>query len=154
MNETLSFDGDNARAFHRFVSMESLGDLKRRDATLQGNVDIHQTIKYMENNISVPMTIKALAEHFGTTSAHLEASFSSTMGMTPSSVWRKLRLEKACWLLINTQQKITDIALSCGYYDSAHFNKIFKSSYATSPKKIRSEGIKDLNLKLEISKYY
>jgi len=151
MNENLSFDIDNAHVSQHSSAIAQSNHENKREAFLQGNIDIHQTIEYMQNNISVPMTIKALAEHLGTTTSHLDTSFSTTVGMTPSFVWRKLRLEKACWLLINTQQKIIDIALACGYYDSAHFNKIFKSSYSISPKKIRSEGIRNLNIKSKVS---
>lgn len=104
-------------------------------------VNISEAIEYMESNMSVPMSVKELAERLGTTPSQLDSSFSANMGMTPSSVWRKLRLERAYWLLVNTQQKITDIALECGYYDSAHFNKVFKSSFSASPKVVRREGV-------------
>ncbi|WOD08633.1 GlxA family transcriptional regulator [Marinomonas sp. GJ51-6] len=105
------------------------------------NIDINQVIEFMENNLSVPMSMKELAEQLDTSPSQLDGLFMSNMGMTPSFVWRKLRLERAYWLLVNTQQKITDIALECGYYDSAHFNKVFKSSFSVSPKIVRREGV-------------
>lgn len=115
-------------------------DLEHSDGRKE-SINISDAIDYMENNMSVPMSVKELAQRLGTTASQLDSSFSINMGMTPSSVWRKLRLERAYWLLVNTQQKITDIALECGYYDSAHFNKVFKSSFSASPKVVRREGM-------------
>lgn len=112
----------------------------------KGMVDISQVIEYMKRNLSVPMSIKTLAEQLGTTPAQLDNNFLSQMGMTPASIWRKLRLDRAHWLLLNTQQKITDIALECGYYDSAHFNKVFKSSFSVTPKIVRRGGRGDASV--------
>ena len=102
-------------------------------------IDTNQVLEYMKRNLSVPMSIKTLAEQLGTTPSQLDNNFVSEVGMTPASIWRKLRLDRAHWLLLNTQQKITDIALECGYYDSAHFNKVFKSSFSVTPKIVRKE---------------
>tara|TARA_R110002094_G_scaffold59360_5_gene70244 strand:+ start:1236 stop:2351 length:1116 start_codon:yes stop_codon:yes gene_type:complete len=115
------------------------GQYRSVSASKRDDASISQAIEYMESNLNIPMPIKTLADQLGMTASQLDGVFSAKMGMTPSSMWRKLRLDRAYWLLTNTQRKITDIALECGYYDSAHFNKAFKSSFFAPPKEVRRE---------------
>lgn len=136
-----------SRHFGRYFSEEYTGEATTSDnqsrpamTRKRGDVSVRKAIEYMERNISVPIPIKTLADHLGMTPCQLDGAFSAQIGMTPSSVWRKLRLDRAFWLLTNTERKITDIALECGYYDSAHFNKAFKSTFSAPPKEVRSKN--------------
>jgi len=47
------------------------------------------------------------------------------------------RLAAAEDLLRNSDMTIDEIAYQCGFYDSNHFNKHFKTAYGTSPGKFR-----------------
>ncbi len=46
---------------------------------------------------------------------------------------RKLRIEKAMALLGRKTQALEEIAIQCGFYDTAHFSKIFKKHTRLTP---------------------
>ena len=49
------------------------------------------------------------------------------------------RIDNAIFLLKeNTEQNILDIALACGYNNTANFNKAFKKVTGTTPSKYRN----------------
>jgi transcriptional regulator GlxA family with amidase domain len=126
--------------FARYSSRERCGrEIADDSLDRSAAASISQAIEYMKSNLSIPMPVTELAGQLGMTASQLDSAFSAQMGMTPSSVWRKLRLDRAYWLLTSTHRKITDIALECGYYDSAHFNKAFKTSFSATPKEVRRE---------------
>ncbi|MEQ5789206.1 helix-turn-helix transcriptional regulator [Erythrobacter sp. NFXS35] len=62
-------------------------------------------------------------------------------GMRFTDFLRMVRLKKAVDLLLNTDRSLVQIALSCGYYDSAHFSREFKSSVGVSPSQLREIGL-------------
>lgn len=53
----------------------------------------------------------------------------------------RCKMEKAAWLLDNTEQKINEIMLQLGYQKSQHFAKIFREQYGVSPKEYK-KGIR------------
>ena len=54
-------------------------------------------------------------------------------GYTPANYLIFLRLEKAKELLKNTTNKLTDIALECGFYSSQHFSSTFSKWVGVAP---------------------
>jgi|GEM_PF-5666466 len=62
-------------------------------------------------------------------------------GLTPTATIRNLRLDYCKSLLDDPRQrhrKITDIALDCGFTDSASFSRQFKHRYGISPRDART----------------
>jgi AraC family transcriptional regulator, exoenzyme S synthesis regulatory protein ExsA len=57
---------------------------------------------------------------------------------TPPSQWiRKRRLKKAQELLRTTHMTITDICYTLGFENIAHFSRLFKSQFGSSPSEYR-----------------
>ena len=46
-------------------------------------------------------------------------------------------VEQAAQLLVSTEQPITAIGLSCGFWESSYFTKVFKKYKGITPKKYR-----------------
>lgn len=60
--------------------------------------------------------------------------FSAEVGLTPKVFCRILRFREALQRLYQGDRiELTDLALSCGYYDQAHFSNEFKSFSGFSP---------------------
>lgn len=53
----------------------------------------------------------------------------------------RCKMEKAAWLLDNSEQKINEIMQQLGYQKSQHFAKIFREQYGVSPKEYK-KGIR------------
>ena len=58
-------------------------------------------------------------------------------GRTFTELIQERRLMQAAWMLKNTRQKVSDIALSVGYENISYFHRIFAKRFGMSPKKYR-----------------
>lgn len=67
--------------------------------------------------------IATLLEELGCSRRHLAQSFGDTVGMTPKAYARVIRFERAIAHLSRGDEELGAIALECGYYDQAHFNR-------------------------------
>ena len=94
---------------------------------------INNILKYIENNLAGNLTLNSLAKKFGYSNEYLCRKFKSVTGLTPISYIKLLRLEKAKQLLDNTDKRIGDIALACGFTDFSYFCRCFKSAYKVTP---------------------
>ena len=51
----------------------------------------------------------------------------------------KKRIDRARYLIITTDKKISDIASECGFNDMSYFSKIFKRNFNVSPTEYKIE---------------
>ena len=70
----------------------------------------------------------------------LNRYFRKKFNATPSGWIKRKRLEKARNQLLLTRKPVTEIAMACGFKDSAHFSRTFKSEYGISPVQCRKTG--------------
>ncbi|WP_449433395.1 GlxA family transcriptional regulator [Pseudomonas putida] len=98
---------------------------------------VEQAIAFMRANLDVSLSLKAVAEAVGTTPRQLHREFVTNTQEPPANYWRKLRLDHARRLLVNTSQNITTIALSCGFSDASHFILWFRKLYGETPYSFR-----------------
>ncbi len=99
---------------------------------------LKQMLSFITEHLSSKIEIEDIAR-----SAHISVtecirSFNRTVGMPPIQYLKHLRLKKASLLLGATDDKIIDIALSCGFSDMSYFSRAFKSSRGMSPRNYRS----------------
>lgn len=65
--------------------------------------------------------------------------FQENLHMTPMEYIRSYRLQKACQMLINTQESVTQIAYLCGLGSSSYFGKTFRGEYGLTPSQYRAK---------------
>ncbi|RYE73806.1 MAG: helix-turn-helix domain-containing protein, partial [Hyphomicrobiales bacterium] len=53
---------------------------------------------------------------------------------------RKLRLDYAKWLILNSKRSLTDIAMGAGFADSAHLSRDFKAAFQDTPRSLRQKA--------------
>lgn len=97
-----------------------------------------RAVTIMEQNLSAPLSMKLLSERLNTSERHLERIFAGSFGQSPSRVYRILRLRFGEWLLQNTQDTVTSIALKCGYADASHFTRQFQCEFRATPTEVRN----------------
>lgn len=90
-------------------------------------------IAQMEMNLEEPLALQVIASRVGMTVRHLERLFSTLLGTSPTRYYRNLRLSKARHLVLQTGMPLTEIAAACGFTSTAHFARVYRSNFATSP---------------------
>ena len=106
------------------------------------SVVIKQVLDYINENLSDDVTLANAAEIAHMNRTYFSVYFKQEMGMGFNDFITKTRMAKAADLLLNTDSKITNIVSDCGYSSVAHFNKVFKSIYFTTPSHFRANGKK------------
>src|SRR3546814_555999 len=87
----------------------------------------------IEQNIGVSIPLPQLAQSLGISSRQLQRRFESDIGISVREYRRNLQLSRAKWLVEHTDRPMTEIALDCGFSDSAHFSRTFKEYFQILP---------------------
>ena len=82
-------------------------------------------------------TLTEMTEDCGIQRTQLINVFQKLTGSTPMEYLFRIRMERAKTLLRETDIKITDIALECGYGTSQYFANTFKQTTGATPSKYR-----------------
>lgn len=100
---------------------------------------IDRVIDYIQANLDEELTVEQLAELACFSEFHFNRIFKLCVGQNVYQFVRRLRVEKAARLLIYESRTITDIALSCGFSNSASFAKCFKQVFGKSASQWRDD---------------
>jgi transcriptional regulator GlxA family with amidase domain len=98
---------------------------------------IRQTILLMEEHLSEPLEIPAIAAALGLSQRQLERTFKQTVGCTVVQFGLLLRLQHARALLIGTRQSIRQIATASGFNTLSHFAHAFRRCFGRRPSEYR-----------------
>lgn len=87
---------------------------------------IKKVIDYFNQYYSDNLTLDSLSAYVSMSKRHLARVFRENTGLSIMEYLQKLRIEKACYLLVTTDQKPGDIAAMVGYGDYHHFSGVFR----------------------------
>ncbi len=90
---------------------------------------LNKVIDYIEKKLHADITLDDLAQVACFSKYHFHRIFYSFTGEPLYSFVTRLRVERVAALLLTQNTSITDIALSCGFSDSATFARAFKSRF-------------------------
>jgi len=98
---------------------------------------VHKAMLLLEQQLRSPATIEELCEPLGIGRRQLERRFQKDVGLSPAEYRQRLRLERARWLLQNTDLEVTEISLECGFQDSSNFARVVRTALGISPSEVR-----------------
>lgn len=101
---------------------------------------VHKAMLLLEQQLQSPASIEALCEPLGLGRRQLERRFRSDIGLSPAEYRQKLRLQRARWLLQNTDLEVMEVALECGFQDGAHFARVVRRALGCTPREVRAAG--------------
>lgn len=101
------------------------------------NKSVVRALLLMEQNLSRPLSTDEIANRLNISKRQLERLFVHDTGESLQKFYRAIRLSYGLWLLQNTPRSITDIAQECGFADTAHFSRAFRSVFAKRPTEYR-----------------
>lgn len=102
---------------------------------------IFEVENYIKENIESDLSLELLASVVHLNPSYLSRYFKESTGENLSNYVTRCKMEKAAWLLDNSEQKINEIMQQLGYQKSQHFAKIFREQYGVSPKEYK-KGIR------------
>jgi transcriptional regulator GlxA family with amidase domain len=92
-----------------------------------------QAAAFLEARIEEAFDLDACAAHLALSRRQIERLFASHLGVTPVRYMNDLRLARGRALLAETDMKVTEVSVACGFASASHFSKSFRKKYGVSP---------------------
>ena len=103
------------------------------------SVPLQRIIQYIGQHFT-DITLKAVAEHFNYNANYLSSLIRRETGQTFSDLLCNARMHNACFLLLNTEQSVDEIAECSGFGYAANFYRTFKAHFGISPTAFRKRA--------------
>lgn len=98
-------------------------------------------IENRRNSYTENITIKKAAALCGFSESHFMKLFKELTGTSFTAYLVNYRLELAAKQLIETNQKVIDIATNCGFNNHSYFTRSFIKKYGVTPVKYRTNSV-------------
>jgi len=96
---------------------------------------INKIFQYTKNHLFENLTSQTLAQQVHLSESRFRHLFKKEVGISVSKYLQWLRLKKAGELILYGDN-LTRASHSAGFYDAAHFNRIFKEMFGIPPSKV------------------
>ena len=104
------------------------------------NPIINSINQYVLKNLSNEISLKDMSEVSGVSTFYLCRLFNKELNITPIKwLWTQRTMAAASYLKTNKSFSLTDVAFACGFTSSAHFSRLFKSTYGIKPSHFRKQ---------------
>ncbi len=96
-----------------------------------------RAVSRIETAFAELQSVQELAREAGMSTQHFIKVFKEAYHETPLQYVMRLRLHRACQLLKDTDDPISEIAVACGFADSNYFTRVFRKKHGMSPTEYR-----------------
>lgn len=103
----------------------------------EGRNLVEEAKHFMNENIDHKVSLKQICNYLGCSESTCSAAFRKSTGMSPIEYMLHLRIQKACKMLLLSDQKINQIASSVGIDDQYYFSRLFRKFIGVSPSEYR-----------------
>ena len=100
---------------------------------------VHRVKAYVEEHLEDTIHICDLAAVARRSNAYFCRAFKRTFGETPHAFIIGRRLGRAVEFMLTSDAALSEIAVTCGFTDQAHFCKVFRHHHGQSPAVWRRE---------------
>lgn len=122
----------------RALKMEWENSIKNKSPKLKELIQV--SVNYIHNNYERDISLKDIAQYVFLSASYFARAFKEEMSISPINYLLKVRIERAKELLRDTDNKISDIALSVGFSNQQRFNDIFKKYVKLTPLQYRKQN--------------
>ena len=135
--EFLKFLGELAECTdYRLLSsmpLQSFDD----DASL---AQISGIVDYITSHVTESFSMAELSQRVGMSESQFSRYFRRATGNTFTDFVNRLRISRACQLLMETDRYISNVCYDCGFNNVANFNRRFLEIKGMTPKEFRRQG--------------
>lgn len=94
----------------------------------------------MDRRYAGPLDIRALARIASVSDAHFVRTFRATFGETPHRYLQRRRVERAMFLLRESDRSVTDVCFEVGFNSLGTFSRTFHEIVGDTPVAYRARG--------------
>ena len=112
----------------------SLGMLENNEPRVAAAIHV------MEQHIDEPVAMVQVARQVKISIRMLEYLFRRTLDMSPAAYYRRLRLQTARRMVVDTRLRLQEIAIRTGFNSLSSFSRLFRNYYQQSPGECRRQA--------------
>lgn len=102
---------------------------------------VYEITSYIHSNYKEALSLESLSQQFYISPGYLSHQFKNITHFNLIHYIQITRIRNIQYRLISTNEKISDIAFSCGFTSFSQFNRIFQKITQQSPSEYRKTGI-------------
>lgn len=127
-----------SRVIYQIVSHVSGAVSRPSFKALRDGARIKQMLQYIQDHYAEEITLGDIAGSASISESESLRCFRSTISTTPVKYLKAFRLQRAAELLKNTDEKVVDIGVQCGFQDMSYFAKSFRAVYGCTPSQFQA----------------
>jgi len=105
---------------------------------------VGRAIQYISENLSVPLSLNAVAIHSNLSRAHLACLFKKQVGIGPIAFQNQQRITRARQMLSMSFLSIKQIAIELGFKTPNYFSACFRKVTGVNPRQYRRKRTSDI----------
>jgi AraC-like DNA-binding protein len=105
----------------------------------RGDIRLGVIIALMTRRLHEHVSNAEMARTAGMSARAFERSFQREYGLPPQQYLKRLRIQTACRLLVDTRESIAAIAQRCGFADQSHLTREFRRVTGSTPGAYRDQ---------------
>lgn len=102
---------------------------------------VRQVRDLLRQDLAATVSVSALARTAGLSTSHFAALFRASTGGGVVEYSKRLRMARACELLITTSRLVSEIGRSVGYPDAQYFARQFRTVHGCTPSEFRRRHV-------------
>ena len=120
------------------------GGMRQRAMPLPPNKlmerQVQQVLEFIQTHLDEPLSLETLAHQVGFSPHHFAQWFRRATGTSPHQFVLRQRLERAQWLLQETELPLAQVASTCGFAHQSHLTQVFTRHLGRTPRAYRQDS--------------
>ncbi len=104
---------------------------------ISSRLEIDRVIEYLHARLGEKVTVAEMARVACRSVSHFTRIFRQETGFAPAEYLKRMRLDRARKFLLADDKNLTEIALECGFGNSAYFSACFRKHFNVPPSEYR-----------------